>query len=120
MREGFPGRSRPRAGTSKSGRPSRRYVSLVLRRSLTGAMWHTRSRVLGVEPKRCWYVGDSSWDMIAARAAGMVAMGVTAGSAVRAGDLTSAGAVKVCKTLRGVIQLIGREPSGIARVESEP
>src|SRR5438128_3583532 len=77
-------------------------------------------RVLGVEPKRCWYVGDSSWDMIAARAAGMVAMGVTAGSAVRAGDLTSAGAVKVCKTLRGVIQLIGREPSGIARVESEP
>ena len=77
-------------------------------------------RVLGVEPTRCWYVGDSSWDMIAARAAGMVAMGVTAGSAVRAGDLTSAGAVKVCKTLRGVIQLIGREPSGIARVESEP
>ncbi len=58
--------------------------------------------------------------MIAARAAGMVGVGVTAGSAVQAGDLTSAGAVRVCKTLRGVIQLIGREPSEIARVEREP
>jgi len=77
-------------------------------------------RVLDVEPKRCWYVGDSRWDMIAARAAGMVAVGVTAGSAVQAGDLTSAGAVTVCKTLRGVIQLLGRERSGIARPEREP
>jgi beta-phosphoglucomutase len=77
-------------------------------------------RVLDVEPKRCWYVGDSRWDMIAARAAGMVAVGVTAGSAVQASDLTSAGAVRVCKTLRGLIQFIGRERSGIARVEREP
>ena len=35
---------------------------------------------LGVEPARCWYVGDSTWDMAAAVAAGMVPIGVTAGS----------------------------------------
>jgi len=69
------------------------------------------SRVLGVPSSRCWYVGDSTWDMVAARAAAMVAVGVTAGSAVRADDLFLAGAVTVCKTLREVIKLIGPGPA---------
>jgi HAD superfamily hydrolase (TIGR01509 family) len=36
---------------------------------------------LGVEPARCWYVGDSTWDMMAAARAGMVGVGVTTGTA---------------------------------------
>ncbi len=39
----------------------------------------------------CWYVGDSTWDMIAARAAGMIAVGVAYG-AVSAKPLSGAGA----------------------------
>lgn len=50
------------------------------------------ARRLGVDPSRCWYVGDSTWDMLAARAAGMVAIGVTAGAAVDADALRRAGA----------------------------
>ena len=69
------------------------------------------ARVLGVEARRCWYIGDSTWDMVAAKAATMVAVGVIAGSAVRADALASAGAVKVCKTLREVIQLLGGGPA---------
>ena len=48
---------------------------------------------LEVDPGRCWYVGDSTWDMVAAVAAGMIAIGVTAGSAVDAQVLKGAGAV---------------------------
>jgi HAD superfamily hydrolase (TIGR01509 family) len=43
------------------------------------------------EPGACWYVGDSTWDMLAASAAGMVAVGVTSG-AVDAETLHEAGA----------------------------
>jgi HAD superfamily hydrolase (TIGR01509 family) len=46
---------------------------------------------LGVEPSRAWYVGDSVWDMQAATAAGMRAVGVTTGAA-SAEDLSKAGA----------------------------
>ena len=49
------------------------------------------ARQLGVEPSRCWYVGDAIWDMQAANAAGMVAIGVITGSAT-AQDLSQAGA----------------------------
>ncbi|TLZ58175.1 MAG: HAD family phosphatase [Methanobacteriota archaeon] len=66
------------------------------------------SRVLGVQPNHCWYVGDSTWDMRAARAAAMIAIGVTAGSAVRGDDLRAAGATIVCKTLRRVRKLVGQ------------
>jgi beta-phosphoglucomutase-like phosphatase (HAD superfamily) len=51
---------------------------------------------LGVRPLRCWYVGDSTWDMQAARAAGMTAVGVTTGAAVAAA-LTRAGAELVAR-----------------------
>ena len=32
-------------------------------------------------PRRCWYVGDATWDMLAARAANMVAVGIPSGTA---------------------------------------
>jgi len=54
---------------------------------------------LGLSPGRCWAIGDSSWDMRAAVAAGMPAIGVTAGSAVDEAALTEAGATLVVETL---------------------
>lgn len=46
---------------------------------------------LGVAPGRTWYVGDATWDMLAARAGGMVAIGVPSG-AVSGSALAQAGA----------------------------
>jgi HAD superfamily hydrolase (TIGR01509 family) len=57
------------------------------------------SDTLGVEPTACWCIGDATWDMAAAAAAGMVAIGVTAGAAVDASALGEAGAVVVVGTL---------------------
>ena len=54
---------------------------------------------LEVEPARAWYVGDSTWDMVAAVAAGMIPIGVTAGSAVPASALAGAGAAVVVDDL---------------------
>lgn len=56
---------------------------------------------LRVQPDRCWYIGDSTWDMLAARAAGMIAVGVAYGSASKA-DLLNAGA-KVVTTFRSLL-----------------
>ena len=50
------------------------------------------ARELGVAPEATWYVGDSTWDMRAAVAAGMRAIGVTAGAAVSHEALRDAGA----------------------------
>jgi HAD superfamily hydrolase (TIGR01509 family) len=58
------------------------------------------ARQLGAAPERCWYVGDSTWDMRAACAAGMVAVAVTAGAAVPGEALAGAGASLVVATLR--------------------
>jgi HAD superfamily hydrolase (TIGR01509 family) len=52
-----------------------------------------------VEPARCWYVGDATWDMAAAVAAAMIPIGVTAGSGVDAGALHGAGAAAVVESL---------------------
>lgn len=57
------------------------------------------ARELGVAAERAWYVGDSTWDMRAAVAAGMVPIGVLAGAAVTAADLREAGAAVVLDTL---------------------
>jgi HAD superfamily hydrolase (TIGR01509 family) len=57
---------------------------------------------LGVEPGRCWYVGDSTWDMVAAVAAGMIPIGVTTGAAVDEAALSGAGAAAVVETLNEV------------------
>ncbi len=46
---------------------------------------------LGVEPARCWYIGDATWDVLAARRGGMIAVGLTTG-AVGAAALAQAGA----------------------------
>ena len=54
---------------------------------------------LGIEPARCWYVGDSTWDMAAAVAAGMIPIGVTAGAAVDGPALRGAGAAAVVPDL---------------------
>jgi HAD superfamily hydrolase (TIGR01509 family) len=61
---------------------------------------------VGVEPGRCWYVGDSTWDMVSAVAAGMVAIGVVAGSAVETAVLEGAGAAAVVATLDDVAAAI--------------
>ncbi|CAN5336461.1 HAD family hydrolase [soil metagenome] len=57
------------------------------------------ARELGVGASGCWYVGDSTWDMRAALAAGMRAIGVLAGSAVGEAVLRDAGASAVLATL---------------------
>jgi HAD superfamily hydrolase (TIGR01509 family) len=54
---------------------------------------------LEVDPAVCWYIGDSTWDMVSAVAAGMIAVGVTAGSAVDDATLVGAGAAAVVVSL---------------------
>jgi beta-phosphoglucomutase len=49
------------------------------------------ARNLEAKPERCWYVGDSTWDMRAAQAGQMVAVGVAYGAADE-DELTRAGA----------------------------
>jgi HAD superfamily hydrolase (TIGR01509 family) len=61
------------------------------------------ARELDVEPTGCWCVGDSTWDMRAAVAAGMIAIGVTQGAAVDAAALRAAGA-RI--TLKGLHELL--------------
>jgi phosphoglycolate phosphatase-like HAD superfamily hydrolase len=53
---------------------------------------------LTVAPARTWYVGDATWDMLAAVAAGMPAIGVTTG-AVGTAELESSGASLVVASL---------------------
>ena len=60
------------------------------------------ARELGVEPSRSCYVGDAIWDMQAAGAAGMPAIGVVSGSAT-AEELAEAGA---SVTVRDLTELI--------------
>ena len=60
---------------------------------------------LGVEPARSWYIGDAVWDMKAAKAAGMPAIGVVSGSAT-AEELVEAGASFTIETLTEVIPLL--------------
>ena len=63
---------------------------------------------LGVEPTRCWYIGDSTWDMVAAVAAAMIPIGVTAGAAVDEPALRGAGAAAVVETLLELADSLGR------------
>ncbi|CAN5803646.1 HAD family hydrolase [soil metagenome] len=66
---------------------------------------------LGTAPGRCWYVGDATWDMLAAKAAGMVPVGAAYG-AVPADALVRSGAQAVT-TLRALrIELQRRELLG--------
>jgi HAD superfamily hydrolase (TIGR01509 family) len=61
---------------------------------------------LGAAPAVCWVVGDSTWDVRAALAAGMTPIGVTAGSAVSAEALLAAGAAVVVPTLVELARLL--------------
>ena len=61
---------------------------------------------LGVEAGDSWYVGDSTWDMEAAAAAGMLPIGVLAGAAVPRDALVAAGARAVLATLDHLIGLL--------------
>ncbi len=64
------------------------------------------ARQLGVDPESCWYVGDSTADMAAALAAGMVPIGVTEGSVVDAATLRAAGAQHTVATLGDLVPLL--------------
>jgi HAD superfamily hydrolase (TIGR01509 family) len=66
---------------------------------------------LGVAPGHCWAIGDSTWDMRAAVAGGMTAVGVTSGSAVTADALLEAGASTVVATLAELIGLLESRPA---------
>jgi HAD superfamily hydrolase (TIGR01509 family) len=61
---------------------------------------------LRVPPGDCWYVGDSTWDMEAAAAAGMLPIAVLAGAAVSRDELVAAGARAVIETLDELIGLL--------------
>jgi HAD superfamily hydrolase (TIGR01509 family) len=63
------------------------------------------ARELGIEPSHAWYVGDSIWDMQAARAAGMRAIGVASGSATT-DELEEAGASLTVDNLNQVLPMI--------------
>jgi HAD superfamily hydrolase (TIGR01509 family) len=60
---------------------------------------------LGLDPAGLWYVGDSTWDMRAARAAAMLPIGVLAGAAVDREALADAGAEIVWSTLDDLLTL---------------
>jgi HAD superfamily hydrolase (TIGR01509 family) len=64
------------------------------------------ARELGLPPAACWYVGDATWDMRSAVAAGMPAIGVTAGAAVGGDALREAGASVVCTSLGEVASML--------------
>jgi HAD superfamily hydrolase (TIGR01509 family) len=66
------------------------------------------AKKLRVDPTRCWYVGDSTWDIAAAIAAGMIPIGVTAGSAVTQEVLVGAGAALVVPTLEMLVPAFER------------
>jgi phosphoglycolate phosphatase len=54
--------------------------------------------LLDVDPAQTWYVGDSRWDMVAAKAAGMRAIAVLTG-ATEAEALDDAGADVIYPTM---------------------
>jgi HAD superfamily hydrolase (TIGR01509 family) len=64
------------------------------------------ARELGVQDAGCWYVGDSVWDMRAARAAGQVPVGILAGAAVDGEALQAAGAAAVLGSLDELLPLL--------------
>jgi HAD superfamily hydrolase (TIGR01509 family) len=67
------------------------------------------AKQLGVEPEQCWYVGDSTWDMVAAVAAAMLPIGVTAGAAVDAAALAGAGAAAVVESLLDIADVLAAD-----------
>jgi len=60
---------------------------------------------LALEPADIWYVGDSTWDMEAANAAGMPAIGVATGAATTV-DLNNAGAQLTVDSLEQLVPIL--------------
>jgi HAD superfamily hydrolase (TIGR01509 family) len=63
------------------------------------------ARELALEPADIWYVGDSTWDMEAANAAGMRAVGVATGAAT-AVELDNAGAQLTVDSLDRLVAIL--------------
>jgi HAD superfamily hydrolase (TIGR01509 family) len=63
---------------------------------------------LGTDARATWYVGDSKWDMLAAVAAGMPAIGVATGATSHA-DLVTAGAVQAFDDLEELLVYLSAE-----------
>ena len=64
---------------------------------------------LDLPTSRCWYVGDATWDMRAARAASMVGVGIATG-AVTMDALRAAGARLAFPTMRELhLELAARD-----------
>jgi HAD superfamily hydrolase (TIGR01509 family) len=67
---------------------------------------------LGVSPRDCYVVGDAVWDLLAARRAGMLSVGLLTGGYGEA-ELTAAGAYRVyrdAEELRGSLDELGVLP----------
>ena len=65
------------------------------------------AKQFGAAPERCWAVGDATWDVRAAVAGGITAVGVLAGSAVSREALLDAGAAAVIESLEELPALLG-------------
>jgi phosphoglycolate phosphatase-like HAD superfamily hydrolase len=63
---------------------------------------------LGIDPLEAWYVGDAKWDMLAAKAAGMVPLGVTTG-ATGPTELRECGAVATFVNLDGLLDYVSSD-----------
>jgi HAD superfamily hydrolase (TIGR01509 family) len=62
-------------------------------------LFHESARRLGVEPQDCYVVGDAVWDLLAARRARMLAVGLLSGG-YGADELQDAGAFRVYRDAR--------------------
>lgn len=81
----------------------------VLRAKPEPDLFLTCAERLGVEPADCYVVGDAVWDLLAARRAGMLSVGLLSGGYGEA-ELTASGAFRVyrdAEELRGSLDELG-------------
>ena len=81
----------------------------VLRAKPEPDLFVTCAQRLGVEPMDCYVVGDAVWDLLAARRAGMLSVGLLSGG-YGEDELTRAGAFRVyrdAEELRGSLDELG-------------
>jgi HAD superfamily hydrolase (TIGR01509 family) len=64
------------------------------------------ARILRTDPRDCWSIGDSIWDIKAAKAAAIPSIAVSAGSSLTGRALAAAGADATVDTLADVVGLI--------------
>lgn len=61
---------------------------------------------LSASPRNCWYVGDATWDVLAARACGMPAVAVASGAATR--EVLAAAGASALTTFAGLAADLAR------------